>query len=128
MTFELRTAVRGISGSSSGRGPYSLPPMASKTWQLPSNTPRPMVWLGLLGLVLAALCVAVAGVRGLMIPPEGDLTKAITFDVAIGLFWLTLAFIVPLARFSARGIRAWLCAVVPLSLYAYGVETVQILR
>ena len=54
--------------------------------------------------------------------------KALTFDGAVGLYYLTLAFFVPLAGFSETGRRRWVIAAVISTLYGYGLETVQILR
>ena len=45
---------------------------------------RPLRWLGFLGLALAVLCSAVARFTGLMIAPEGGLSKPIAFDGAGG--------------------------------------------
>ena len=59
--------------------------------------------LGATGLAFAALVLAVIAVRGnTFIPPEGDLTKSLTFNAAVGIYYLTLAFFVPMARFSER--------------------------
>jgi hypothetical protein len=89
---------------------------------------RPLLWLGVLGLALSAVCIVIAGVRGVMVPPEGDLSKAITFNGAVGLFWITLGFFVPLAQFSSPGLRRWLVPVVGFTLYGYAIETIQTLR
>lgn len=88
----------------------------------------PLVWLGALGLLLAVGCTLVAAVRGLIVPTEGDLSKAITFNLAIGLYWLTLAVFYPLARFGAIGGRIWIAFAYGGTLYAYGIETIQTLR
>jgi len=89
---------------------------------------QPLVWLGVLGIALSAACAVIAAKNGLIIPPEGDLTKVITFDLALGIYVITIAFIVPLARFSATGRRLWVGLSVGMALYAYGMETIQQLR
>jgi hypothetical protein len=90
---------------------------------------RPVFGLGVLGLTLSALCAMLALIRGnLVIGAEGDLTKAITFDGAVGVYFLTIGFFIPLAQMSARGLRRWLGWSVGLAIYAYGAETIQILR
>lgn len=89
---------------------------------------RPLLWLGILGLALAALCSVKALFEGLIIPPEGDLTKAITFDGAVGIYILTIGCLAQLAGFTPRGRRRWIGWAIGLTLYAYGVETVQTLR
>jgi hypothetical protein len=88
----------------------------------------PLFWLGILGLTLAAACSAVALFRGMLIPPEGDLTKAISFDAAVGIYALTLGCLVPFAVFTPRGRRWWIQWGVALAIYAYGIETIQTLR
>jgi hypothetical protein len=90
---------------------------------------RPLFWLGVLGLALSGACTVLALIRGsFVIAPEGDLTKAITFDGAVGLYLLTLGFFIPFAQLTARGLRRWLAWSVGLGIYAYGAETIQTLR
>ncbi|HYL39111.1 MAG TPA: hypothetical protein VEV17_24550 [Bryobacteraceae bacterium] len=89
---------------------------------------RPMLWLGVLGLALAAACAVKALSTGLTLPPEGDLSKAISFDAAVGIYILTIGVYAPLAGFSSRGRRRWLGWAVGLGLYAYATETIQTLR
>jgi hypothetical protein len=88
----------------------------------------PLLWVGLLGITLAAACAVIGLARGLVIPPEGDLSKAISFDLAVGVYTITLGFLVPLAGFSPAGQRRWVRVSVGLALYAYGMETIQQLR
>jgi len=90
---------------------------------------RPVFWLGVLGIAQSGVCTAVALLHGsIVIAPEGDLTKAITFDGAVGLYWLTLGFFLPLAQLTARGLRRWVAWSVGLAIWAYGTETIQTLR
>jgi len=90
---------------------------------------RVLFWVGIVGLGLSAVCTIVAAILGgFAIGQEGDLTKAITFDGALGLYFLTLGFFVPLADFSQRGLRRWLNWTIGLVTYAYGTETLQTLR
>jgi hypothetical protein len=85
--------------------------------------------LGVLGLVLATIVFGVMLVRGnTLILPEGDLTKSLTFNGALGIYYLTLAFYLPMARFGPRGRGLWLGSVALITLYSYAVETVQIFR
>jgi hypothetical protein len=58
--------------------------------------------------------------HGVIVEPEGNLYKAATFDIAVGLFLLTLGLI---ARISDVGPR-WRWTLVGLTLFGYGVETV----
>jgi hypothetical protein len=78
--------------------------------------------------VLSALTAVVALTHGPVVPPEGELSKAISFDLAMGIYMITLGFIAPVARFSPVGERRWVGAGVVMALYAYGAETVQQLR
>jgi len=90
---------------------------------------RTLFWLGLIGVALGAGCTAVALVRGsLAVGAEGDLSKAITFDGAVGIYLLTLGFFVPLAEFTSQGLRRWLGWTTGVIVYAYTLETVQTLR
>jgi hypothetical protein len=89
---------------------------------------RPLLWCGITGIAVAIVCSVVAAVRGVMIPPEGDLTKAITFDLPVGIYLITIAFFVALAEFTPRGERRWMRWLIGLNLYAYAVETIQQLR
>ncbi|HYH80903.1 MAG TPA: ABA4-like family protein [Longimicrobium sp.] len=85
--------------------------------------------VALLGLALGAACAVAIAVRGSqLVAPEGHLRKAMTFDVAIGIYLLTLALCVPLARFSARGLAVWRAFTVLVMLYVLVVETGQIAR
>jgi hypothetical protein len=103
--------------------------MRSNVWlSLLGRASQPLLWVGVLGIALAAVCAIIALARGLIIPPEGDLTRAITFDLAIGIYLITLGCLVPLAHFSAAGERRWVSVSVGLALYAYGMETIQQLR
>jgi uncharacterized membrane protein YidH (DUF202 family) len=65
---------------------------------------------------------------GAPFPPEGDLQKAATFDIAVGIYLVTVALLLPEARFSERGRRRWIAWNVGLFLYAYGIENIQIFR
>jgi hypothetical protein len=84
---------------------------------------------GVLGLLLGAACAVAIGVRGTeLVGAEGHLRKAMAFDVAVGIYLLTLVLMVPLARFSRGGLWTWRISLALLSLYAFGMEDVQIAR
>ncbi len=90
---------------------------------------RPLVLMGVLGIVLGLICLAVLVARGgAPIPPEGDLTKSASFDIAIGIYLITLALLLPTAQFTDRGRRRWVRWLIGLIAYAYTIETVQIFR
>jgi hypothetical protein len=85
--------------------------------------------MGVAGLLLGLGCAAAIGVRGTeLVGAEGHLRKAMAFDVAVGIYLLTLVLLVPLARFSRGGLWTWRVSLTVLSVYAFGMETVQIAR
>jgi len=104
--------------------PTSALRMLAAAW----SRERGVFAVGLLGLVLGATGLATAVFHGRMIPPEGDLSKAASFDGALGIFLLTLAVFVGLAPFTERGRRVWSGTVVVLSLVSYAMENIQISR
>jgi hypothetical protein len=90
---------------------------------------RALTAAALLGIALGMGCAAAIGIRGgELVGTEGHLRKAATFDVALGIYLLTLVMLVPLARFSRGGLTAWRTATLLLILFAYGMENVQIAR
>lgn len=89
---------------------------------------KALAWAGVLGVVLGTGVLGFMAARGRYVPPEGDLYKAATFDIAIGLYALTVALFVPFAGFTPRGRRVWSWSLVALLLYGCAQETVQIMR
>ncbi|MGH9321971.1 MAG: hypothetical protein ACRD3V_19050 [Vicinamibacteria bacterium] len=88
----------------------------------------PLFWTGVLGLCLGVICFIGMAYHGLIVEPEGNLYKAATFDIAVGLFLLTLALIVRTAGFTPRGQARFHFTLIGLALFGYGVETIQIFR
>jgi hypothetical protein len=90
---------------------------------------RPLTVVGVVGITVGVFCLGVINQRrSAFVPPEGHLDKAAAFDIALGLYTLTLAFFVPGARFSPLGRKIWVNTSVVLMLWSYSVETLQILR
>lgn len=90
---------------------------------------RALAWTGTLGVALGIGCAAAIVVRGSpFVSPEGDLEKAASFDLAIGVFVLTLAALLPHGGFGSRGKRVWRWATVVAIHYFYLAETVATLR
>jgi hypothetical protein len=88
-----------------------------------------LLWLGLTGFAFATVTTGVAAVNGgWMLAPEGRLLEAVKFDVAVGIYVLTLALIVPFAPFTERGRRRWVSWSVGLGLFGYGMENIQAWR
>lgn len=86
-----------------------------------------LVKLGLIGLLLSAICGVIALICGPTIGLEGHLSKPIRFDLALGLFLFNMAAILPLAGFSPRGRKLYRWTIFGLSSYAYLIETVMTL-
>ncbi len=82
----------------------------------------------MLGLALGAVCFIGMAFHGVIVEPEGNLYKAASFDIAVGLFLLTLALVTKIAGFSPRGLRRFRRTLIGLALFGYGVETIQIFR
>lgn len=90
---------------------------------------RLVTGVGLLGFMFAAATAAVAIWNGgWLLAPEGRLLEAIKFDVALGIYTLTVALILPLATMTAAGRRRWVGWTVGLTLFAYLMENVQAWR
>jgi hypothetical protein len=90
---------------------------------------RALTATALLGVALGMACAAGIVIRGSeLVGTEGHLRKAATFDVAVGIYLLTLVMLLPLARFSRGGLMAWRVTLVGLTLFAFGMENVQVWR
>lgn len=82
-----------------------------------------------LGLLLGGANVVVAAVNGSwIVGAEGRIAEAMKFDVAVGIYLLTLAAIAPLAGMPARVHRRWAAWIVGCSLYAFLMENGQAWR
>ena len=90
---------------------------------------RALVLLGVAGIALGVFCLVVSAARGgIPIGREGDLMKPTTFDIAVGIFILTEALLLPSANFTERGRSRWVGWMIGLVAYGYTIETVQIFR
>ena len=88
-----------------------------------------LVWLAGLGFACAGVLTVVAAVNGgWLFGQEGRLLEAVKFNVALGIYILTLALILPLAPFSDAGRRRWVRWMVGTAVFAFAVETIQSLR
>ena len=97
-------------------------------WRRLKETPA-LTAMGFVGIILGLVCLAVLAVRqGVPIPPEGDLHKPASFNIAVGIYLLTITLLVPSAGFSERGKKRWVRWNVALFAYAYTIETVQVFR
>ncbi|GLX69850.1 hypothetical protein [Paenibacillus glycanilyticus] len=87
-----------------------------------------LVLTGLLGFMLAAVCGVWTLVNGGEVAPGGDVSKAFSFDAALGIFILSTAAITPLSGLGARGRLVFRISYIALALYSYGIETIQNFR
>lgn len=82
----------------------------------------------LAGVALGAMALVLAFVRGPVVEPEGDLMKPATFDLAVGIFILSLIPWLPGSGFTERGRVLWRKWMIAMLIYAFGIETVQQFR
>lgn len=89
---------------------------------------RALVWTGVAGLLLGVAGFLTMAVRGRIVAPEGDLFKCSTFDIALGIYVLTIMLLLPLAGFSSRARRSWRWWLAASAIYGYAIENIQIHR
>lgn len=87
-----------------------------------------LVLAGLLGLLLAGACGGWVLLYGGPTGQEGDVSKAFSFNAALGLFLISTAAIVPLSGMGTRGRAIFRRGYFALALYSYFAETVQNFR
>ncbi len=89
---------------------------------------RGLTMTALAGVALGAMLLLVVFARGPEVPPEGDLMKPATFDLAVGIFILSLIPWLPAAGFTDAGRRLWRRWMIAMLIYGFGIETIQQLR
>jgi hypothetical protein len=89
---------------------------------------RWLVMTGMLGFLLAGICAVWVLLYGGPISPRGDVSKAVSFDAALGIFLLSTAAISPLSAMGERSKAFFRWSYIVLALYSYGAETVQNFR
>jgi hypothetical protein len=87
-----------------------------------------LLWTGIIGIVLGAVCSIFLFVQGNHVPPNGEWMKPVTFNLAVGLFILTTALILPHAGFRRKGRSMFRNVIAITMLYWYGMETIQTYR
>jgi len=88
-------------------------------------------WLtltGVLGIVLGIGIQFYIAFFGAKTGIEGDLTKAVSFDLALGIFMMTTAIIVSYANFKPRSLYTFRWFYMIAAFYSYGLETIQHFR
>jgi hypothetical protein len=82
-----------------------------------------------LAFSLAGVCLLVAAARGSWnVPPEGRLLEAAKFEIGVGIYFITLALLVPLSGMTPSARRRWVHASAAVAVYFVLVETVQSVR
>ena len=89
---------------------------------------RSLVITGMLGLILAAGIFVFIYFQGPIILPEGNLNDAFSFNAAVGIFFVSIAAILPFARLGTRKRQAIRWLLILVALYFYGIETIQNFR
>ncbi|WP_223829937.1 hypothetical protein [Paenibacillus arenilitoris] len=87
-----------------------------------------LVAAGLLGFLLAAICGIYVLVNGGAVAPEGDVSKAFSFNAALGMFLISTAAIVPLSAMGKKSRAFFRWSYIVLALYSYFAENVQNFR
>ncbi|MGG1658573.1 hypothetical protein [Brevibacillus sp. NRS-1366] len=87
-----------------------------------------LVITGLLGFLLAGICAIWVMLYGGVVEPKGDVSKAFSFNAALGLFLLSTAAIVPFSAMKTRSRAFFRWSYIALALYSYGAETMQNFR
>jgi hypothetical protein len=89
---------------------------------------RELVITGLIGFILSIGIAFFIYFQGHIILPEGDMKDAFSFNAALGIFVLSIAAILPLARFGDRKKKVVRWFLILASLYSYAIETIQNFR
>ncbi len=90
---------------------------------------RVLTGCALLAFALAGVVVTAAAARGSWsVPPEGRLLDAFKFETGVGIYFLTIALLVPLSGMPARARTRWVRGSAIVAVYFVLIEAVQALR
>ena len=89
---------------------------------------RGLTATALFGIALGIVALLVIAVRGSIVPPEGDLMKPASFDIAVGIYVLSLIPWLPASGFSPAARSRWRHWSIGLLLYSFSIETIQQFR
>jgi hypothetical protein len=89
---------------------------------------RALIITGLIGFLLSAGISIFIFFNDPIIAPEGNMRDAFSFNAAIGMYILSIAAILPLARFGVRKRKVVRWLFIFASIYSYTIETLQNFR
>lgn len=89
---------------------------------------RYLVITGFIGFIFAAICALFIYTNNHIVLPEGNIKDAFAFNAAISVFILSIAAVLPLAKFSHRWRKIVRWVFIVSSLYGYLIETIQHFR
>lgn len=89
---------------------------------------RALIITGLIGFLLSGGIAIFIFFNDPIIAPEGNMRDAFSFNAAIGMFILSIAAILPFAKFGARKRKVVRWLFIFASIYSYTIETLQNFR
>jgi hypothetical protein len=89
---------------------------------------RQLFFTAIFALFLGLICLGSGIFKGFAIFPYGDLGKAASFNLAISVFILTTALILPFSNFSPASLALFRWSIIVSSLFSLGIETIQHFR
>ncbi|WP_028610942.1 hypothetical protein [Paenibacillus harenae] len=87
-----------------------------------------LVATGLLGFLLAGICGLYVLLYGGEVSPAGDVSKAFSFNAALGIFLISTAAVVPMSGMGKKIKAFFRWSYIALVLYSYFAENVQHFR
>ncbi|MDQ0902003.1 ABC-type multidrug transport system permease subunit [Paenibacillus sp. V4I7] len=87
-----------------------------------------LVLTGLLGFLLAGICAVWVLLYGGPVSPDGNISNAVSFNAALGIFLLSTAALAPFSAMGVKGRAFFRWSYILLALYSYFAETVQNFR
>jgi hypothetical protein len=87
-----------------------------------------LVFIGLLGFLLAGVCAVWVMLYAGPVAPDGDVSKALSFNAAFGIFLLSTAAIIPFSAMEKKSKAFFRWSYIILALYSYFAETLQNFR
>ncbi|WP_062049041.1 hypothetical protein [Bacillus sp. JCM 19034] len=89
---------------------------------------RALITTGCIGFILSIIIAIYIYFQGAIVLPEGNMENAFSFNAAIGIFILSIAAIMPLAKFNNRTRKMIRWLLISGTIYSYAIETIQNFR